>query len=249
MIASRAGFAAHPTLPEGRSVDQLPGKLLRKARFIVVVLLLAVGVQVFAQGDVIRRHYVWEYGGTSWSFTYDFPSSIYSMQKSLPRTLNYQAYSTYVNDPRDDTVLGDFLRRLEATAPNLDVWDRLNWVIALIQSIPYASETCEYPRYPLETLVDQQGDCEDMAILAAGLLQQMGFGVVLLAYLEEHHMAVGIRVLPPGYEKLQAYEWQGDLYFYLEPTNVGWAIGQTPSADMSQPVIVGLGSILAAKRP
>ena len=229
---------------------QSPGSFSRTRRvFLFVALLFALTLNGLAQGDSIRSTYSWTYGGRTWSFTYDFPASAYQLQKSLTRTLDYTAYDVYVNDPREDNVLRDFVTRLEETATGLNVWERLNLVIALVQSIPYVGESCEYPRYPLEMLIDQQGDCEDAAILTAALVKQMGFDVVLLAYLEERHMAVGIRVLPSRYEDLQAYEWNGNLYFYLEPTNPGWAIGQIPSTYRSQPTIIGLQPVYASSTP
>ena len=216
---------------------------------LLAVLLFALTLHGFAQGDSIRRTYSWTYRGRTWSFTYDFPTSVYQLQKSLTRTLDYAAYDVYVNDPRDDNVLQDYVAKLEETATGLSIWERLNLVIALVQSIPYVGESCEYPRYPLEMLIDQQGDCEDAAILTAALVKQMGFDVVLLAYLEERHMAVGIRVLPPQHEDLQAYEWNGNLYFYLEPTNPGWGIGQIPPTYRSQPAIIGLQPAYASSTP
>ncbi|MFC2105752.1 hypothetical protein ACFLS0_03270 [Candidatus Bipolaricaulota bacterium] len=220
---------------------QSPGALSRIKRVLLLAaLLFALSLNVLAQGDSIRRTYSWSYGGRTWSFTYDFPTSAYQFQKSLTRTLDHSAYDVYVTDPRDDNVLEAFVAKLEETATGLNVWERLNLVIALVQSIPYVGESCEYPRYPLEMLVDQNGDCEDAAILTAALVKQMGFEVVLLAFLEERHMAVGIRVLPPQHEDFRAYEWNGDLYFYLEPTSLGWAIGQIPPIYRSQPAIIGL---------
>lgn len=216
---------------------------------LFAVLLLALTLNAFAQGDSIRRTYSWSYGGRTWSFTYDFPTSIYQLQKSLTRTLDYTAYDVYVNDPRDNNALRNFVSKLEETATGLNVWERLNLVIALVQSIPYVGESCEYPRYPLEMLIDQNGDCEDAAILTAALVKQMGFDVVLLAFLEERHMAVGIRVLPPQHEDLRAYEWNGDLYFYLEPTSLGWAIGQIPPTYRSRPAIIGLQPVYASSTP
>ena len=188
---------------------------------------------------------MWSYSGKTWSFSYDFPANLYQFQKSLPRTLDYTAYAAYVDDPREQTVLQDFVTKLEASALGLPLWDRLNLVIALVQSIPYAEESCEYPRYPIEMLVDQQGDCEDSAILAAALVRKLGFDAVLLAFLEEHHMAIGIRVLPPALQDSQFYAWNGDLYYYLEPTSPGWAIGQVPPAYQSVPTIIGLSSLYA----
>lgn len=230
---------------------QSSGVLMRTTRVVLlsVVLLLSLVMHSFAQGDLIRRTYAWTYSGKTWSFTYDFPSSVYQLQKSLTRTLDYTAYDVYVNDPREDAVLRSFVAKIEEVAVGLNIWERLNLVIAFVQSIPYIEESCEYPRYPIEMLIDQQGDCEDSAILTAALVRHMGFGVVLLAFLEENHMAVGIRVLPPQHQDLQAYEWNGDPYYYLEPTNLGWAIGQIPPTYQSVPVIIGLRSIVASSTP
>ncbi|MFC2078975.1 hypothetical protein ACFLSZ_03245 [Candidatus Bipolaricaulota bacterium] len=213
------------------------------------ILLLSLSLHAIAQADSIRRTYSWSHGEKTWSFAYEFPIAAYQLQKSLTRTLDYTAYDVYVNDPRDDQVLQGFVTGLEQMASGLNVWERLNLVVALVQSIPYVGESCEYPRYPLETLVDQQGDCEDAAILTAALIKHMGFDVILLAFLEEHHMAVGIRVLPPQHQDLQAYEWNGDLYFYLEPTSLGWAIGQIPPTYKSQPSIIGLQQAYASSKP
>ena len=230
---------------------QSPGVLARTTRVVLVFafLLVSLASHSFAQDDSIRRTYVWAYGGKTWTFTYDFPTSAYELHKSLTRTLDYTAYDVYVNDPRDDAVLQDFMAKLEQTAVGLNIWERLNLIIALVQSIPYVGESCEYPRYPIEMLVDQQGDCEDSAILTAALVRYMGFGVVLLAFLEENHMAVGIRVLPPQHQNLQSYEWKGSLYFYLEPTAPGWAIGQIPLTYQSQPAIIGLQLAYASSAP
>ena len=230
---------------------QSPGGRLRGWRVLLLCLISvpAITLSAAAQGDVIRRTYTWTYAERAWTFTYDFPLAAYQLQTALTRTLDYTRYGAYVDDPRDDAVLQDFVAKLEQAAVGLNIWERLNLVIALVQSLPYVGESCEYPRYPLEMLIDRQGDCEDAAILTAALVKQMGFEAVLLAFLEEHHMAVGIRVLPPGHQELQAYAWNGDLYFYLEPTSLGWTIGQIPAAYSSQPAIIELHSAYARVAP
>ncbi|MFC2095744.1 hypothetical protein ACFLSW_04825 [Candidatus Bipolaricaulota bacterium] len=232
-------------------MSQSSGGLARKlcAVFFFMVVMFSFAAHSFGQAESIRRTFVWTYGEKTWSFTYDFPLSAYQLQTSLTRTLDYNSYDVYVNDPRDDQVLEDFVERIEETAAGLNIWERLNLVIALVQSIPYVGESCEYPRYPLEMLVDGQGDCEDAAILTAALVKNMGFDVVLLAFLEESHMAVGIRVLPPLHQDLTSYEWNGSLYFYLEPTTLGWAIGQIPPTYVSQPAIIGLHETYASLKP
>ena len=227
---------------------QSPGGFSRILRMAVMFLgsLAVLSSLSLAQADSpLCRTYEWAYEGKMWSFTYDFPAFAYQRQKSLPRTLDYMAYDIYVSDPREDVVLQDFITQLEASAIGLTIWQRLNLIIALVQSIPYVEEACEYPQYPIEMLVNQQGDCEDFAILTAALVRQMGFNAVLLAFLDEHHMAVGIRVLPPAHENLQAYLWNGDLYYYVEPTSPGWTIGQIPATYHSMPTIIGLSVLYA----
>ncbi|MDI6896819.1 transglutaminase-like domain-containing protein [Methanocella conradii] len=108
-------------------------------------------------------------------------------------------------------------------------YDNVMNVVCFVQSLPYTSDQVtigydEYPRYPIETLVDNGGDCEDTAILTAAMLNEMGFGVVLI-YLPGH-MAVGVKCsndYPGTY-----YEYNGARYYYLETTGENWKIGQIP---------------------
>ena len=107
---------------------------------------------------------------------------------------------------------------------------RVSFVLAFIQSLPYTSDSVtsghdEYPRFPLETLVDNGGDCEDTAILFATLTLIMGYGTVYINPPE--HYAVGIL----GEEGLPGYyfTYKDKRYYYCETTGDGWAIGDIPS--------------------
>ncbi|HEX3012335.1 MAG TPA: transglutaminase-like domain-containing protein, partial [Syntrophomonadaceae bacterium] len=102
---------------------------------------------------------------------------------------------------------------------------------AFVQSFPYVSDSIstpsdEYPRYPVETLLQKEGDCEDTAILTAVLLNELGYGSALLYLPDQGHMAVGIL----GNENVEGsyYEKDGQRYYYLETTAVGWHIGEIP---------------------
>ena len=62
-----------------------------------------------------------------------------------------------------------------------------------VQEIPYEEEIdCEYPQYPIETLVNDKGDCEDKSILCASFLDLLGYNVSLLSL--PNHMAVGVNI-------------------------------------------------------
>ena len=102
-------------------------------------------------------------------------------------------------------------------------------VIAFVQGLPYFKDDVstkydEYPRYPIETLVDNGGDCEDTAILTAAFLREMGYGVVLVN--PTGHMAVGVKCSScTG----TYYTYNGDKYYYLETTGTGFKVGEISS--------------------
>ena len=89
------------------------------------------------------------------------------------------------------------------------------------------TEWNEYPRYPLETLFDRGGDCEDTSILVAALLDRMGYDICLLILSKANHCAVGVSLdgVTGSY-----YNHDGKKYYYLETTGEGWEIGDIPSS-------------------
>jgi len=195
-----------------------------------------------ASGATVYRTYRWHFQGRHFSLTPGFSLERYRYFKALPRVANHAQYALYATDSHDDGELASLIEELEkaAQAANLNVWEKLNLIVAFVQSIPYVPEKEEYARYPLETLIDQKGDCEDAAILTAAILQQMGYPVVLLVFLEEKHIAVGISVSPPKSGDYCFYQYGGRNYYYLEATCAGWPIGMIPERYTSTPEIVAL---------
>ena len=107
--------------------------------------------------------------------------------------------------------------------------ERAEFIVAFVQSLPYTSDSVttpydEYPRYPIETLVENGGDCEDTSILMASLLDGLGYDVVLLRLPDHSHMAIGIW----GSESESGAHWEFNekRYFYLETTGQGYEIGE-----------------------
>lgn len=114
-------------------------------------------------------------------------------------------------------------------------WNTFNQaynVLKFVQScIPYSYDKDstgheEWPRYPIETLMEETGDCEDVAILCCAIIARLGFHVVLLRY--PGHVAFGVA----GAEKLKGdYVLDpktGLRYFYGEATSQGWHLGEIP---------------------
>jgi len=172
--------------------------------------------------------YNWSYGGYIWTLTVSIPGEDYYYYKDQPRTLNFPIYVT-------DTDLTVFfianLFKSNAQSEGYDSYQTASFVLAFVQSLPYTSDInstgyAEYPRYPVETLVDEGGDCEDTAILYAAIMQASPLNYDAILISPPGHMATGIWTVPPiGWY----YTLQGRDYSYCETTGEGWDIGEMPA--------------------
>ena len=116
--------------------------------------------------------------------------------------------------------------------------------------MPYTSDDVttgydEYPRYPLETIVDEGGDCEDTSILFASIVREMGYGVALFLLEDDEHMAAGVLISDSFIENWDksyplAYysDSDGDNYAYCETTTMVWEFGEMPGDLEGIPLIL-----------
>ena len=107
--------------------------------------------------------------------------------------------------------------------------ERIELVLSFVQSLPYAYDSTtkgvdEYLRYPIETLVDGCGDCEDKVALLAALLYEMDVDFIMLIMPE--HMALGAHC--DGVDVKRGMQFHGKRYYYLETTMPDWEIGEIP---------------------
>jgi len=89
-------------------------------------------------------------------------------------------------------------------------------IISLVQSIPYDSESVEQGiivgRLPYQVLYDNKGICEEKSLLLALMLKHLGYGVALLRFPQENHMAVGIKCP-------KEYGYADTEYCFIETTS------------------------------
>ncbi len=183
-----------------------------------------------SQSDkLIERNFTWNYLG-EWNWDIGIPESLYNYYHGLPRLPTID-YSVYVTHPLDDPYIGKFVEtiRQAAAAKGLTEWQTIELTMAFVQNLPYKVDSVttpfdEYPRYPIETIVDGGGDCEDTSILLAALLDEMGYGVVLIS--PPSHMAVGLKCADNTYGT--SWSYKGAKYYYIESTGFGSRIGEVP---------------------
>lgn len=173
--------------------------------------------------------YKWQYPyrGRSFSMNVDISYYDYNYFASKPRTYNYADYAC---DAADDTAVYTVAEALKNTAIEngfSSQYDIAGFVSAFVQSLEYQDDMLfkgvkEYPKYPIETLFEQGGDCEDTAVLLAKMLKMLGYGAVLLE--SRDHMAVGVQTDGQG-----NLSYDGTNYYYIETTEAGWKVGEVPS--------------------
>ena len=193
--------------------------------------------QIYESDELIVRQYTWSFSGKKWTAELQIPEALYAYYRDLPRPPT-ENYSIYITHPSDDEYIKSLTDEIEQIAQQerFSSLKKVEFVIAFVQHLPYTVDSVttpydEYPRYPVETLVDNGGDCEDTSILLASLLDSMGYEVVLVlfpktAYTEGH---IGVGIL--GAENVDGayFEVDGRRYFYIETTNTGWSIGEIPN--------------------
>lgn len=140
-----------------------------------VIIIIAVVDGVFIQNEIefkeivqVRSEPLDAIGGLS----------LYDYYRSLDR-LNTNDYAAYVLNPFDDAYLQNFSK-------SMDIEEIITYVR---NDISYKSEgDVEYPKYPVETIVEKSGDCEDQSILLVQLLSLKGENVSLVRF--KNHMSV-----------------------------------------------------------
>ncbi len=178
------------------------------------------------------------------------PEALFRDHRETPRIEDRLAYGRYVLADADRPILEDLVRQIAPPVASPDAeYYRLMNVVFFVQQIPYEYDNStnsyiegvlprhalhigdgiEYQKYPAEMLVDRKGDCEDAAILMAGLIDALGYDAVLLRYRGDTklgiagHMALGIQMneFNPYYAKYtpRYFEHGGKHYYYIEGTD------------------------------
>jgi len=186
----------------------------------------------------IHRDYAWVYGGETWTLTLSIPEQLYHYYSNKTRVPT-EDYSVYVSHPGDDEYVSTILGRFDeiVVEEGYDETQEVNLMVAFVQSLPYTTDDVttgydEYPRYPLETLVEGGGDCEDTSILACALLDSMGIEVALVNL--PGHVAAGVSIDTYG----TYWTHEGTRYFYLETTGEGWEIGEVPEEHQGGSAVI-----------
>ena len=151
------------------------------------------------------------------------------------------SYRSMVNDPAQEdlyrALAGEF-KKIK-TGNGLSEDEYLELITTFVQSLRYETLTDNPAKFPIETVVDGSGDCDDKSLLLAGLLSREGYRVALMSFGTEAHMAVGVAA--------DDYLYKNTSYTYIETTNISFVgvPAETLKGGLtlqSSPIIIPIGN-------
>lgn len=196
--------------------------------------------------EEIIREYRWHFTpkGSNRTYSYSLRLAIdrarYRKYASEERFRTIEEYRVYAQTdmPEINQLVLEFQKIFASV--NWSTYNKAFCVLKFVQNaITYqydqdSKKQIEWPRYPIETLAESVGDCEDVAILSAALLVRLGFEVVLLHY--EGHMAFGVCGSPDMTGDYVYDKNTGKKYYYGEATADGWVLGEIPKGNRGNPI-------------
>nr|WP_321351203.1 PEGA domain-containing protein [uncultured Methanoregula sp.] len=180
---------------------------------------------------VIERTFTWYGTGHKATITLDIPNDLYNYYRNQPhpRGENQTTFSHYAINARDRQYLRALVEKLTDANGLRTYDDRTDYrnTVAFVQSIrymedidPVSKQKTDYWKYPVETLADGSGDCEDTAILTTALLKEMGYDVAIVLFNDHAGTAIACDNCNGYY-----YPLNNKRYYYLETTSAGSSLG------------------------
>lgn len=123
---------------------------------------------------------------------------------------------------------------IRESSPNNSKEELASFALAFVQSLPYQDDSLtsianDVWRWPLQTLVDVENDCEDSSLLYASLLSNLGISsaLVLAPADTPTHMLMAVNGNFTG--DYLTTNTEDTKYFLAETTGLGWQIGKMPN--------------------
>lgn len=173
------------------------------------------------RADAYRLSYRWRHRDRRWRLPLSVERSEYesavAAERSVPR-----CYDDALTAPLADRVATALSERLDAARVE-SAFDRLRAATAFVRSRRYVTDEAatgeiEYPKYVAETLVENGGDCEDFAVLLAGVLAASQFGYDPHLVFFPSHVGLGLDPAAVEIEDPPLVTAGDRTYYYVDAT-------------------------------
>jgi len=183
------------------------------------------------------KDYEWSFEYVHYSMSVAISAKEYAEYRStLPIRwgLSYNDAQQFVTS--NDPIIIEIASKLNNIAQSKGFTEiqTINFALRFCQSIDYNYDNItmgpdEYWRFPVETLYDGVGDCEDTSFLFASIIEAMDYDAVIIFI--PGHAAVGVA---SDYAQGWCVTQGTTSYYWCETTGPGWNIGQLSVDDGTQ---------------
>lgn len=167
-------------------------------------------------------------GSTEHWLTISVTSSLYEYYRTKDHSVHSYDFAKFVTPNPLKPVADDLWTIYDNNE------DFANGVLMFVHQIPYVESGPQ--KYPIETIVENEGDCDLFSFVAASIMKAGGLDVVLLLYQTEDHMNVGVHLShEPNDARFDVYYYshEGKRYYVAECTGdnwkSGWRVGECPN--------------------
>ena len=218
-----------------------------KASVLLISILLLVFITPTSIAGTYEKTYTFQaqYGLLNQKLYVSEPPSLYDYYSNISHTVNSDSdYAKFVT-PQAVEPIAESIQKITRNLPYSDE-QFADAVLTLVHQIPY---NISDPKYPIETLVDNSGDCVALSLLAASIMKAGGLDVVLIHYtgINPGHMNVGVYLpyTPVYHTSLltpTSFEYNNKTYWTAEATpEADWKVGdQSEHLANAVPVIISL---------
>jgi len=201
--------------------------------------------EVLVSGGV-EREYSWSWNGKNYTISLEieyedirYANQYYDVSERRQEKPDHERDATFVTLGYEDGRMAPYTEKVvkllidEYNAKNavFDGEDYLNYLLAFTQYIPYQTDEeylgyLEYWKFPLETLFDNGGDCEDTSILFVAIahesIKKLGLDCEVALQVLPRHVSVAV--------KTESISGETNPYGYLygETTAKNYKIGNIP---------------------
>ena len=197
---------------------------------IAIVLLVGLSLPYFCSAT----NYTYSYwlldhpeGSNRYELTVSVTSSLYEYYRSKDHNLDSLDFAKFVT-PYTLEPIAESLWSIYS-----DEEDFANGVLMIVHQISYEESAPQ--KYPVETIVQNEGDCDLFSFVTASIMMAGGLDVVLFYYEAEKHMNVGVYLSQtPNDARSEIYyfNYNGKPYYIAETTGgsweKGWRVGECP---------------------
>ncbi len=206
----------------------------RKTRASIILalsmlLIIIITPTAISQPTPLDSDYETQYNFSNQQLFISIQPSLYTYYSNRTHRLaNDGDYADFITPTAVQSIADSLLK----TAQGMPYSDEqfANMVLSVVHQIPY---NITGAKYPIETLIDNRGDCGSLSILAASIMKAGGLDVVLIKYtgIDPPHMNIGVH-LPhdPVYHNLllspTSFVYNNKTYWTAEATpQSDWKIG------------------------